>query len=669
MFDVAVITPVFNTQDYLHRCVKSVLSQAGVSLQYILVDDGSTDNSFEIASFYQRTDDRVTLVRQKNQGQGVARNAGIRLADAEFVYFVDSDDHLGEGTLKKLLDAAREHSLDICSPNVPDHYFAKPLEHIACVPCKSQFIRLNLLRQHQIFQPDVSSGQDGVFSHLVLAHCERVGMISDAEFHYTHARKGSTFAQHLKRSDLIPSIVQKHYAAIVAHYDRHNLWDRNALRLLNFVSDETLRNRIKPHFETLSDPQRLEVLMTVRNVVLKALPFVPDSSRPLVPAIVLYLADCPPERLVSTFGAELAKPDVRMVFDKSQNFKRGTLTVCKYSDASFAPPKTGDAQTFTPPAAQPVPAAFQMPRENQDKTSSAAIKDLAAKLDFAINSLNNSTVQIKSQIHVGAPTLESGIKELVGSVTTLPSRLPLVHLAIESIFSQTIRPSKVVLWISEKVDPQLTATPELKNLQERGLDIRFVEDVGPHTKLVYALKAFPDNSIFTFDDDIIYPVNMVQALWTQHLKFPEAVVSNWARELAFDEKGSVLGVRSGRLLTPANLEKNIEQATRYEVEPTILGFPYGTSGVLYPPGALHPRVHDAQEFRRLCPKEDDIWFRVMGILNGTRVVPTNLGINPLHHCITGSQAEALRHDNHGLQQNLVQMQRVFKELDLYRLLT
>ena len=60
MTDVTVITPVFNTQDYLHRCIKSVLEQKHVDIEFILIDDGSTDNSTRIIEHYQKSDSNIS---------------------------------------------------------------------------------------------------------------------------------------------------------------------------------------------------------------------------------------------------------------------------------------------------------------------------------------------------------------------------------------------------------------------------------------------------------------------------------------------------------------------------------------------------------------------------------------------------------------------------------
>ena len=75
-------------------------------------------------------------------------------------------------------------------------------------------------------------------------------------------------------------------------------------------------------------------------------------------------------------------------------------------------------------------------------------------------------------------------------------------------------------------------------------------------------------------------------------------------------------------------------------------------------------VFNLDVFRELCPKEDDIWFKACSMVKGTPVVVTNLGINPKHHCIHGSQEEALRHFNHTQDGNRAQMQSVFEYFDI-----
>ncbi|GAB5380435.1 MAG: hypothetical protein Alis3KO_25750 [Aliiglaciecola sp.] len=661
MYDVAVITPVFNTQEYLSRCVDSVLQQTDVSIQLFLIDDGSSDDSSKIAKKYQESDNRVTVISKHNEGQGIARNIGIKLANAKYVYFVDSDDYVGDDTLGKLFRGAEENNLDICSPGVPNHYFNKPLEYVPCLPCKSQFIKASILKEFGILQPDIRSGQDGVFSHLVLCHCERIGMLPEASFFYTHARDGSTFAAHLKKHHLVPELIQKHYAAILNHYDKFNLWSKNSLRLLWFIADESLRNRLEPHLPYLNDVQKTAAFTTLSMVAQRALAHVDLNSKDVVvhPSVI-KIATTKVEELVKSYqGSKEGEPD-KPDYPKGKNIDKKNLFICKFNSDQFSPDlKKPNEEHKTHDVGRLNSQHF-----NELKWDMRLIR---GKVDLVMNSINNASMQIASTIYNPVSSTKSGVRGLIASATTLPHRLPMVHFAIESILAQTVKPEKIVLWVTDKINEQMI-TPELKALKKRGLLIKKVPDVGPHTKLMYALKEYSQHSIVTFDDDIVYPNNMIQALWTQHAKHPKAIICNWGRELAFDANQNVLGIREGKLLTPPTLELEIEQPNRFEGVPNLLAFPYGTSGVLYPSGSLHPRVFDVAAFKRLCPKEDDIWFKAMGILNRTPVIVTNLGVNPMHHCLTGTQQEALRHDNHGEGGNKAQMQRVFDELGLYNIL-
>lgn len=103
---ISVIVPIYNTKDYLVRCIESIINQTYKKLEVILVDDGSTDGSDEICREYSKKDDRVVFIRQENSGVVEARNNGIRNAHGKYIAFVDSDDYIElnmyENLLKKM---------------------------------------------------------------------------------------------------------------------------------------------------------------------------------------------------------------------------------------------------------------------------------------------------------------------------------------------------------------------------------------------------------------------------------------------------------------------------------------------------------------------------------------------------------------------------------------
>jgi len=103
---ISIIVPVYNAEEWLDRCLKSILSQEWSSYEVILVNDGSTDSSPLICEKYSSMDPRFRTVHQENMGVSAARNAGLNVADGRYVMFVDSDDALSPNALKALSDAA-----------------------------------------------------------------------------------------------------------------------------------------------------------------------------------------------------------------------------------------------------------------------------------------------------------------------------------------------------------------------------------------------------------------------------------------------------------------------------------------------------------------------------------------------------------------------------------
>ena len=100
---ISIIIPVYNVENYLEECLKSVQSQTYTNIEVILVNDGSTDKSKLICERYCKEDRRFHLLNQENQGQSVARNMGVAASTGEFISFVDSDDIILPNYLETLM--------------------------------------------------------------------------------------------------------------------------------------------------------------------------------------------------------------------------------------------------------------------------------------------------------------------------------------------------------------------------------------------------------------------------------------------------------------------------------------------------------------------------------------------------------------------------------------
>lgn len=114
---LSVIIPVYNVQDYLEKCLDSIINQKGIELEIICVDDGSTDNSLDILKDYAQKYDFITVISQKNLMAGIARNNGLQFASGKYVHFVDSDDWLNENIYKKIFSVpgSKDANLILCS--------------------------------------------------------------------------------------------------------------------------------------------------------------------------------------------------------------------------------------------------------------------------------------------------------------------------------------------------------------------------------------------------------------------------------------------------------------------------------------------------------------------------------------------------------------------------
>lgn len=105
---ISVIVPVYNSEQYLDRCIKSIINQTYKNLEILLVDDGSTDNSGAICDTFAKNDGRIKVIRKANGGVSSARNIALDIADGEFFVFVDADDYIEENYILNLYENMSE---------------------------------------------------------------------------------------------------------------------------------------------------------------------------------------------------------------------------------------------------------------------------------------------------------------------------------------------------------------------------------------------------------------------------------------------------------------------------------------------------------------------------------------------------------------------------------
>lgn len=113
MCKLSIIVPIYNVEQYLPRCIESILSQSFQDFELILVEDGSPDRSGEMIDNYAKLDDRIIAIHQTNKGVSAARNAGLKIAGGEYIGFVDPDDWVENSMYSKMVDLLDDNDGDL----------------------------------------------------------------------------------------------------------------------------------------------------------------------------------------------------------------------------------------------------------------------------------------------------------------------------------------------------------------------------------------------------------------------------------------------------------------------------------------------------------------------------------------------------------------------------
>lgn len=114
MIKFSVVVPVYNVEKYLKRCIHSILEQNYENYEIILVDDGSTDNSGKICDELAQQNEKIKVIHKTNEGLGLTRNVGLDLSSGDFVFFVDSDDYIGNDMFNIINDILLNNKFDVC---------------------------------------------------------------------------------------------------------------------------------------------------------------------------------------------------------------------------------------------------------------------------------------------------------------------------------------------------------------------------------------------------------------------------------------------------------------------------------------------------------------------------------------------------------------------------
>lgn len=265
---VSVIVPIYNVEKYLEKCINSLLSQTLEDIQIILVNDGSKDNSGNIAKEYEKNNkDRVIYVEKENGGLSDARNYGLKYATGDFIAFLDSDDYIEKNAYEEMYNKAIEENADYVEcdfiwefPNkirVDKQYPYKNKKEMLSfvrVVAWNKLIKRQLITDNNLEFPKGLRYEDVEFTYKLIPFINKFAYVDKSFIHYVQ-REGSIANVQNERTAEIFTVLDN----VIEFYKKNNIYEKyrdeleynyaryllcSSLKRMCKIKDKTIREKL-----------------------------------------------------------------------------------------------------------------------------------------------------------------------------------------------------------------------------------------------------------------------------------------------------------------------------------------------------------------------------------------------------------------------------------------
>ena len=265
---VSVIVPIYNVEKYLEKCINSLLSQTLEDIQIILVNDGSKDNSGNIAKEYEQNNkDRVIYVEKENGGLSDARNYGLKYATGDFIAFLDSDDYIEKNAYEEMYNKAIEENADYVEcdfiwefPNkirVDKQYPYKNKKEMLSfvrVVAWNKLIKRQLITDNNLEFPKGLRYEDVEFTYKLIPFINKFTYVDKPFIHYVQ-REGSIANVQNERTAEIFTVLDN----VIEFYKKNNIYEKyrdeleynyaryllcSSLKRMCKIKDKTIREKL-----------------------------------------------------------------------------------------------------------------------------------------------------------------------------------------------------------------------------------------------------------------------------------------------------------------------------------------------------------------------------------------------------------------------------------------
>ncbi len=294
MDGVSVIIPVYNTQQHLRKTLDSCIGQSISKVEYILVDDGSTDDSGAICDEYAGRFEQVRAYHTKNSGVSAARNYGISVANFKYLMFVDADDYMEPNAIAKLYQTAESSGSDLAvcgyfmerldrEQKVVGRYsyrltkdevysgremlqsnYSKLWENSLLYNVWNKLFRSDIVRNKQLRFPDMKLGEDLAFICDYLKECNSIAVSSDCLYHYIRERDGAATAKFIRNWYEVRSEENRRLVDFFKTAGIYNEW---GLQFLSKRFVERVLGCIENEFNRKNPKTKLEKKRTISRII------------------------------------------------------------------------------------------------------------------------------------------------------------------------------------------------------------------------------------------------------------------------------------------------------------------------------------------------------------------------------------------------------------------
>ena len=556
---ISVIIPIYNSAKFLNNCLSSVCSQTLQDIEIILINDCSEDESPKIIRRYLNSDKRIQVIHNKrHRGASVSRNIGISVSKGEYLSFLDSDDTFNVNYLELMYAHSKRKHADIVFTkyNIID-------DHDNIISQNNGFLGI----------PDNNNINYALHNNINL-----FTITTPAPWNKIYRRQfiqnNKLFFQNTRIANDIYFFKSSFYFAKsifslnVSLINCRKIWDNNNFYMRYLFYNDIFKANNKVYKFLLTNNAQ-------KNTVEK-----------------FFISAC------SNYYGELKK------FPKGQYFKKFyfitkvikffplcyTLTVLKF----FLKKLLFKHKVYI--------------KKNFFYKTIYLFKYLFARFGITTSSLQVNIIQINRKLknidffyYKFQSTQQIPV---IISLTSFPQRINEVKYALFSLINQNIRPLKIILWLAESQFSDKDLVYKKFNIFYKfGIEVKFTSNIGSYKKIIPTLKLYPNNIIITADDDIYYPIDWLEQLYTSYLehKGEKVAICHRMHKIVF-KNGKIAPYNQWEQLSP-------------NIIPSPLNFATSGGGILFPPHCFYRDVTLEQYFIKLAKYGDDIWLWAMLILN------------------------------------------------------